>query len=570
MPTLPSPNHAVPSEPPQDFNPDDYYDPEEFYGTPTQQPDAREADALARTGELEEAPWPAEPPPAPPPAPEPSISPTRRQGLPLGRLVWIGLSVVVALAVLSRLITQAPATGQSAVDNTGASRAQTTATSGTLPGRATPTVPTPGASVGQIPAASLVSGPLILINPGIVRQGAGIAVTGSGFDARAIIDLAVKRPGSATAITSTFIQTDKNGAFSGASLTIPESLSAGNFTVSAQERNGSQAAHATGTIADGAPQAKLGAQVGKPGDTIALTLRGFTAGEAIKVYWNALSDQPVASFQADDGGGVGPTPLQVPFGAVGTNTFLFEGTKSQALVAADFLVLSLYPSVTLSSYALQADNILSFTGAGFGPGERVLVFLNNPNDAPIAAIQSDHSGSFKNAGNVLIPFGAKGQQTLIFMGEQSRAPNAVSFTILPYSPVVQPSTYGGLPGTTITFFATAFARNEVVHVYAEHTKTRLGTLVGCFQTSDQGSAAAAGAYLIPGNAQIGPLEFALVGAKSGGIGLASVNVAAPPAPVQTPTQPPFTCPLDQTPPSQQPQPGQTPVSSPTGKPAAGS
>src|SRR5262249_4893180 len=70
----------------------------------------------------------------------------------------------------------------------------------------------------------------------------------------------------------------------------------------------------------------------------------------------------------------------------------------------------------------------------------------------------------------------------------------------------------------------------------------------------RGNAAAVGSYQIPGNAQ-GTLGFALVGAKSGGVGVASVNVTAPPSPVKLPPQPPFTCPLDQ--PAQQAQPSQT-------------
>lgn len=466
------------------------------------------------------------------------------------RLVWIGVAVVVILVVLSRLMTQAPSSGQTALDNTGASRSQTgqssqTATAATTPTPSKRVKPTPVVTSTNAPITSLKPGPLILLNPGVVRQGSSITVTGSGFDARAFVDLAVRQRGSASSLASTFVQADKSGTFGGVSLTVPPSLSSGSFTVDAHERNGSASAAATGTVAGGAPQVKLGTQVGKPGDTIAVALHGFAPGEPIKVYWNSLSAQPVTTFQADGGGGIGQAALQVPFGAVGTNTFLFVGGKSQSLVAATFQVLSLYPTVTLSSYALQADNSLAFSGSGFGPGERVLVYLNNPNAPPVEVIPTDNSGSFKNAGGFLVPFALKGQQTLIFMGEQSRAPDAVSFSVLPYAPVVQPSTYGGLPGTTISFFVSGFARDEVVHVYAGHTQSNMGTLSGCFLTDDHGSGSAAGSYLIPGNVQPGSLGFALVGAKSGGVSLASVNVTPPPAPVQTPPQQPFTCPLDQ-------------------------
>ncbi len=110
-------------------------------------------------------------------------------------------------------------------------------------------------------------------------------------------------------------------------------------------------------------------------------------------------------------------------------------------------------------------------------------------------------------------------------------------------PNAQASTYGGLPGTTISFYASGFARQEVVHVYVGGGLGGGGTLVSCFNTDDKGNAAAAGSYVIPGNAQ-GKLTFALIGSKSGGKASAALTVSAAPSPVQVPPQPPFTCPLD--------------------------
>jgi serine/threonine protein phosphatase PrpC len=448
------------------------------------------------------------------------------------KFVLVAVTVVVGLALASSVF------GSVVTNLTGGAQ-----TVGVTP--STPTPKTVNIGGKQI---TTEAGALILLNPGIVRQGTSVSVSGSGFDAGSVIDLTITRPGSATTLARSTVKADKWGTFAGASLNVPMSLSSGSFAVSAHQRNSDATAQAVGTVAGGAPQVKLGAQVGKPGDSTAVSLHGFAPGETVKVYWNTLNGQPVTTFQMDGGGGIGQGKLQVPFGAVGNNTFLFVGAKSQSMVASSFLVLSLYPTVKLSSYALRADNPISFSGSGFGPSERVFVFLNSTSGSPLAVINTDAHGAFKNAPGFVIPFATKGKQTLIFMGEQSRAPNAVTFTVLPYSPIVQPSTYGGFPGTTISFYATGFARDEVVHVYAGHTKSSMGTMVGCFQANDRGSAAAVGSYLIPGDAQ-GTLGFALVGAKSGGVGVASINVGAPPSPVKTPPQPSFTCPLD--PPAQQ-------------------
>jgi hypothetical protein len=158
------------------------------------------------------------------------------------RAPW--LVVVVILVLLSRLVTHAPASGQTALDNTGASRGQTTTSRGPAKSPHHPSNPAPVTTpvAGRFPATSLTSGPLILINPGIVRQGSSITVTGSGFDARALVDLRVTQAGSAQSLASTFAQTDKNGAFSNTTLTVPETLPSGSFSVDAHESNGGQSA----------------------------------------------------------------------------------------------------------------------------------------------------------------------------------------------------------------------------------------------------------------------------------------------------------------------------------------
>jgi hypothetical protein len=114
---------------------------------------------------------------------------------------------------------------------------------------------------------------------------------------------------------------------------------------------------------------------------------------------------------------------------------------------------------------------------------------------------------------------------------------------LPYMPNAQTSTYGGLPGTTISFYASGFARSEIVHAYVGSTQNSPGTMVSCFRTNDKGNAVAAGSYVIPGGAQ-GKLSFKLIGVKSNGVATTTMSVSAPPSPVQVPQQPPFTCPLD--------------------------
>ncbi len=445
-----------------------------------------------------------------------------------GKLLWIGLAGIVAVSVVFGILSQT--WSNVAVHTTGSSTPQAT------PATSTPPAVTPGVPAG------VTAGALILLNPGVVRQGASMGVTGTGFDPRATVDVLVKQRKSDTGQPISLVHADKYGNFYD-NLTVPETLSAGPFFIEARERSGNKVALAAGVVAGGTPQLKLDEQVGRPGDLITLSVHGFSPGETINVYWNTMIGQPCTTLHADSGGGIGQATVQVPFGATGVNTFLFVGAKSQSMVAAPFDLLSLYPSIKLSNYALQADHQLNFSGSGFGPGERVLAYLNTTMDQPMAVIQTTQKGSFANATGFYIPFNLKGRQTLIFLGEESRASVAISWTVLPYMPNAQASTYGALPGTTVSFYATGFARQEVVHVYIGHTQNNAGNMVSCFRTDERGNAAAAGSYVVPGNAQ-GKLVFTLIGAKSDGTALATMSITAPPSPVQVPPQPTFTCPLD--------------------------
>ena len=502
-------------------------------------PMVMESEELPIVVEREEYPFPDEPEEPPIPVVK---RPKSKGRMNRWKLLGVVLAILVAIVVVLGMLNQSAGSG--AVNTTGASTNQAATT--TPQPTSAPATPIPTVKVGGKPLVpGVTSGPLILLNPGVVRQDTSMGVTGSGFDPKTTVDLAVKQRRSSIGQVVSFVRTDKYGNFYG-NLTVPESLSSGTFFVEARERGSDKVAQAAGVVAGGAPQLKLGSQVGKPGDMITVSVHGFSPNETIKVYWNTMSGDPVATLQADGGGGIGQATVQVPFGAAGVNTFLFVGAKSQSMVAASFYLLSLYPSIKLSSYALRADHLLNFSGTGFGPGERVLVFLNSTTGQPAAIIQTTQNGAFTNATGFVVPFELKGRQTLIFLGEESRASVAVGWTVLPYMPNAQASTYGGLPGTTVSFYATGFARDEVVHVYVGHTGNSASNMVSCFRTDDQGNVAAAGSYVIPGNAQVGKLVFTLTGSKSGGTTTAVMQVSAAPAPVQVPAQPPFTCSLDTT------------------------
>jgi nucleoid-associated protein YgaU len=390
-------------------------------------------------------------------------------------------------------------------------------------------------------AVSIEARPLVLLNPSTVRQGSSVGVTGSGFDPGATLDIYVKQQVSDAVDPLTFVQVDKSGGFGGVTFAVPDSLPRGSFIVEARERESAHTATATAVIAGGSPQVKLGTQAAKSGDTVQLSATGFDSTETITVYWNDLSSETIGTLSTDEAGNVRQGSVRVPFGAVGNNAFVFVGDKSQSPVTVPFQLLNLYPSVDLSSYAIKPDNVLSFSGKDFGPGEHVTVYLNDPDTPPLTTIQTDDTGGFANSGGFLVPFGLQGKQTLIFVGSESKAPTTASFDTLPYTPSAQPSTYGGRPGTTLTFYAIGFARNEIVHAFVGRSETDAGQEVSCFRTDGQGNAASGGSYVVPGDATPGQLIFTLLGSRSQAAATAALEVIASDVPVQVPPQEPFAC-----------------------------
>ena len=451
------------------------------------------------------------------------------------RRLFMAIAVVVALVVIGGLL------------------AGPTFTPGEIPGQATPapeatraSQPTPSPQVTPVDASKLATAPraIVLLNPLVATPGSSVSLTGSGYDPGATVDLTLKRNESDKGRDLGFAQADQGGNI-GASFTVPGDFT-GSYILVARQHDGKKQAQVVGQLRSTNPTVKLGTQVGKVGDVIAVSGAGFAPKEKVRVYFNSLGSDPVAELQSDDRGSLGRASLKIPYGAAGDNSFIFVGEKSQSPVAVNFLMLSLYPSVGLSSYAIKADNVITFSGEGFGPREKVRVHLNSLDSPPISEFETDDKGSFKNAGGFLVPFELKGKNMLILVGERSQVAITAGFDVLPYTPTADPSTYGGRPGTSLTFYGTGFARGEIVRVYMGRTRDSKGKEVLCFKTDDQGSIVAGPTYTIPANARPGQLTFALTGDRSQATATVTIEVMAASGPVQAPAEEPaYVCPYDQ-------------------------
>jgi hypothetical protein len=388
--------------------------------------------------------------------------------------------------------------------------------------------------------------PIIILNPGLVRPGAKVGLSGSGFDAGARVDVFVtagkddkgKKPESVASATAT-----KDGTVA-AEFGIPAGSSERQYEVQARQRGSDKSAKAVAMTAAGVATMTLKPDAGQPGSTVEVSAEGFAPNEEINVHWGSLAGEPSQKLRASPSGGLTRARVPVGVSATGNTTLMLIGNESKTAATASFLMLGLYPTVTMEPYAAKAGERMGFSGKGFAPGERVLVYVNSAGDKPSMTVDADGAGAFANAGFKL-PYGLQGKQSLIVIGEQSRASVQAGFTLLPYIPLGRASIYGGMPGTTLSFYVTGFAPNEAVHVRAGGGQGNTGKLVTAFRVDNKGSAAAAGSYVIPGDAQKG-VTFTLTGAKSKASATVTVEVNAPDQPVNVPPQPEYKLPPDLT------------------------
>jgi hypothetical protein len=440
------------------------------------------------------------------------------------------LAVAVALVIVWQLFH--------VLHQGGGKKSASSSPASTAPATPTPT-PTPTVTIGgkAVPASG---GPSIVLDPGLVPAGGHVGIFGSGFTphARVVVLLRMSPRSPGTVIAHTWAA--KNGTVvSGFSM--PATVTQSGATVVAEQAGGPAATAQLVTTGGVGTVEIVGKPAGKPGDTLQISASGFGPGEKVNVYWGRVSGTPAAVLTADSAGTIGRAAIRVGVAPVGETTLVLVGTRTHTTATTPYLMLGLYPTTASHPWAVRAGHPVTYTGSGFAPGEQVLIYLNRASGAPALTTTANNYGAFSVS--FMVPFGLRGRQSLTAIGNQSRAATTSGFTVEPYLPSVEASTYGALPGTTLSFYATGFAANEVVLVYLGAGKGETGKLVTAFRVNAEGSAAAAGDYVVPSGVQ-GALYFTLVGQKSGGTGVAKVGVTAAPGGGQAtvPSQPPYVLP----------------------------
>ena len=450
------------------------------------------------------------------------------------KLGWRRLAVAAVAAVIVWQVAKAVTDHSGKGTSTSASASQSAVPTFVRPSRP---APVPRVTLGGHAVAAAGS-PIILVNPGLVAPGGQVTVQGSGFDPGASVGVWLEAGHAAKGTLVAHGMASKYGTLN-TGFTVPGSLTGTTATVVAQQAGGKSAIAQIVTPIGVGRVTIDGKAAGKPGDTVTVSAGGFGPGERVDVFWGRVAGTPVATLAADGSGSIGQASVPVGVAPVGPTMLVLVGEKTKSTATAPYQMLGLYPVLAPHPYAVQAGRSATLSGSGFAPGEQVLVYLNAASGTPALTATASSNGGLSVS--FVVPFGLKGSQTFTALGEESRAAVNSGFDVLPYSPVAQASTYGAMPGTTISFYASGYAANEVVLVYLGRGQGNSGQLVSAFRVNSHGSAAAAGNYVIPNGT--GPaLYFTMVGQESGGSATAKISVTTPSQPVNLPSQPAYVLP----------------------------
>jgi hypothetical protein len=163
----------------------------------------------------------------------------------------------------------------------------------------------------------------------------------------------------------------------------------------------------------------LSGSTGSPGASVTVVGSGFAAGETVVIFAGQLGSSPIGSAVTDATGSFTAT-VREPQYPYGPSAFFGLGRSSGELGASSFFV---EPSLAAIPASGEPGSTVALEGAGFGAGETVSVYWNNPRTLVGTAV-ANGEGSFVGgtALNITIPVSAPpGLNIIVGIGQTTDA-----------------------------------------------------------------------------------------------------------------------------------------------------
>ncbi len=252
---------------------------------------------------------------------------------------------------------------------------------------------------------------------------------GSGFLAGEALVVTIQNQQGLPEARLAPLSADRAGQVSAATEEIPSGLVPGTHTLLVEGQSSHRVAQATFQLHWIPPTVQLDTYAVKPKHDFGFSGSGFQPNELVEVRLDSPTGQSMAMVRANDVGNVSGR-VTVPMMPEGDYTLFFVGQRSQTPTSVGLSVLGFHPWVVLDTYAPSPQARLGFTGEDFVPNEEVLVYLNQREGEPVMRIHTDASGRFVEPAAWKVGE-LRGENTLIFAGQESGAVISVTFTVVP-------------------------------------------------------------------------------------------------------------------------------------------
>ncbi len=288
-----------------------------------------------------------------------------------------------------------------------------------------------------------------------ILPGSDLKFTGGGFGGSETIN--IYQGLASTPVTS--FTTDTDGSFSLAGATpIPFG---GSGSITYRLRGLLSGVESLVTTAVGAfyPSVTPSAYYLAPGAPVSLAGSGFGANESITIKADGTT---IATATADADGAFTSSSFTVPYSGAAITTLSASGALSNASASVSITNGQYYPTVTPSAYWVSPGSNISFTGAGFAPGETVTV---SSGGATVSTLISMADGTLP-VNSFTIPFGSHDSIRYTFTGTNSHASAYADITVGASVINLSADTYYAQPGSVINITGTGFSSGEAVTITA--------------------------------------------------------------------------------------------------------
>jgi hypothetical protein len=246
--------------------------------------------------------------------------------------------------------------------------------------------------------------------------------------------------------------------------------------------------------------------VAAPGAAVNVYGGGFAPGAALHLTLATPGQPPLlltATTAATDG--TFQATVTVPPTQTAPSADLTVADARGHSADALLVVQTVRPLAGIVPNVVSPGQHISFWAANFRPGEAVRIYAGRIAGTPLltAPIGSDGRGSW----SLSIPYGPSGNNQLVVIGDQGRAPVAASYLLLNLYPHASVNSYAPLPGSHINFFGGGFGPNEPVDLRVDRPD---GPVLASATANKGGGVAKLGPFLVPFGLQ-GPHTFILSG-----------------------------------------------------------